>query len=104
MRRFLLLIIGVLQAIGCEGATPFIDSLSPPSASPGAGPLLITIHGANFAAGATVQVDTQSFTPTLLSAGRLTIPLPASDLATPHTAAVAVINPATPRSSVSNSA
>lgn len=104
MRSFLILIIGVLQAIRSQGATPFIDSLSPPSASPGAGPLLITLHGANFASGATVQVDRQSFTPTLLSAGRLTITLPASALATPHTAAVTVINPGAPRSLVSNSA
>ena len=102
MRIFPILVISALQTLNCMGATPYIDTVSPPSANVGAGPLLITIHGANFAAGATVQVDGQGFTPTLLSTGRLTITLPASALATAHTAAIAVTNPGSPANAVSN--
>ncbi|MDB5338843.1 MAG: alkaline phosphatase, partial [Planctomycetaceae bacterium] len=102
MRNLLIVIVGVLQATSSRAATPLIDILSPPSASPGTGPLLLTIHGANLGAGVMVQVDSQSFTPTLLSAGRLTITLPASALATAHTAIVTVTSPGTPRSSISN--
>jgi hypothetical protein len=67
MRNFLLIIIGLLQAISCRAASPLIDTLSPPSANPGTGSLSLTIHGANFAPGVIVQVDSQSFTPTFLS-------------------------------------
>jgi hypothetical protein len=91
-----LLLTLTFEAAGLYAATPFIDSLSPPSASPGAGPLLLTIHGADFAPDATVQFDGQTVNPSSSAAGRIAITIPASVLSTPHTASITVVNPGSP--------
>lgn len=101
--RFLNLLLGILFSLlltatsvhGQTSPVPFIDILSPTSASPGNGDFVLTISGANFATGATVQFDGLTLTPAAITRNSLTVTVPASAVASAHTASITVMNPNT---------
>jgi hypothetical protein len=73
---------------------PSITSLSPPSATAGAGAQTLTINGTNFLSTSTVTYNGVGHTATFVSATQLTISLSATDQATAGSYAVVVTNPA----------
>jgi len=73
---------------------PSITSLSPPSATAGAGAQTLTINGTNFLSTSTVAYNGVGHTATFVSATQLTISLSATDQATAGSYAVVVTNPA----------
>lgn len=100
--RFISLRMGIVFCLLTPAATatfsqmspvPFIDILSPTSTYPGHGDFTLTISGANFATGATVQFDGLTLTPSSLSRNSLTVTVPAAAVASAHTASVTVKDP-----------
>jgi hypothetical protein len=73
---------------------PTITSLSPASAAAGAAAQTLTINGTNFLSASTVTYNAATHTATFVNSTQLTIPLTASDQATPGSYAVVVTNPA----------
>jgi hypothetical protein len=71
-------------------APPTITSLSPSSATAGGAAFALTVNGANFISGATVQWGSTALTTTFVSATQLTAAVPASLIATAGTASVTV--------------
>ncbi|HMC61828.1 MAG TPA: IPT/TIG domain-containing protein, partial [Candidatus Solibacter sp.] len=72
---------------------PVIASLSPSSASTGAAGFSMTVNGANFVAGATVQWNGVPLATSFVNTGRLVAPVPANFLTAELSAAVSVANP-----------
>src|SRR5215472_13860629 len=100
--RFISLRMGIVFCLLTPAATatfsqmspvPFIDILSPTSTYPGHGGFTLTISGANFATGATVQFDGLTLTPSAVTRNSLTVTIPAAAVASAHTASVSVKNP-----------
>ncbi len=81
---------------------PTISSLSPSSATAGAGVQTLTINGTNFVTASTVSYNGVGHTATFASSEELTITLSASDQAAAGTYAVVVTDPA-PGGGASNS-
>jgi hypothetical protein len=73
---------------------PRITSLSPPSATAGAAPLILSINGTNFVPTSTVTYNRVAHTVEYLGPTELQIALNASDLATAGSYPVVVTNPA----------
>ena len=73
---------------------PTITTLSPSSASAGAGAQTLTINGTNFVATSTATYNGVAHTVTFVNSGQVTIPLTAGDQATAGTYPVVVTNPA----------
>ncbi|MBZ5659193.1 MAG: FG-GAP-like repeat-containing protein [Acidobacteriia bacterium] len=75
-------------------ASPTVSSISPPSVVTGSQPFLLTINGANFVQGATLDFNgvVQPFT--FVSSSQLTTTVAASSIATLGTIAVTLSNPA----------
>jgi hypothetical protein len=73
---------------------PAITSLSPSSATAGAGLQTLTLNGSNFLASSTVTYNGVGHTATFVSSTQLTISLSAADQATAGSYAVVVTNPA----------
>jgi hypothetical protein len=75
-------------------APPTLMSLSPSSATVGAGAFPLTVNGTGFVNGATVQISGVNRTTTFVSSTKVTAAILAEDVATPGTSAVTVTNPA----------
>ena len=72
---------------------PVLDSLSPASAPVNSPAFTLTLHGSNFAAGATVQWGSTSLAPATLNSTTITVQIPANLLSTAGTVSVSVLNP-----------
>jgi len=78
-----------------QNPVPFIDPpLAPTSVSPGGPAFTLTINGAGFVTGATVNWNGTPLATTLVSAARLTAAVPAAIIAGEGTASITVNNPA----------
>jgi len=71
---------------------PQISGLAPVSVAPGASAFTLTVNGANFVRGATVQWNGSSRVTTLVSSTQLTAKILATDVATAGTATIQVVN------------
>ena len=80
---------------------PTITSLSPTSAIAGAAAFTLTVNGAGFVSGATVQWGGSNRTTTYMSATQLTAAITATDIASAGAASVLVANPDGTKSSAS---
>lgn len=80
--------------ITINNPAPTLTSISPNQATEGDGPLTVTVNGAGFVQSSTVQWNGSDRPTTYVSAGELTVAIPASDLADTGTATVQVTNPA----------
>lgn len=73
---------------------PFLNQpLTPSVASPGSSALTMNLSGTGFVSGATVNFNGAPLTTTFVDKAHLTATLPASNIATPGTALVTVVNP-----------
>jgi hypothetical protein len=91
-------------ALGQNNPAATIDlPLVPAQAAPGSAGFTLTIHGAGFMAGSTVNWNGSPRATTFVSAAQVTAVINASDLATAETANVTVVNPV-PGGGVSNTA
>ena len=90
------LLIGVAQfAVATSNPVPFIDaSLNPGRKASGAGAFTLAVTGAGFVPTCIVRWDGQNLVTTFVSSTRLTAKVPQSNLTTPTTALVTVVNPA----------
>ncbi len=77
-----------------NNAAPTISSLSPPSAVAGSAAFTLTVNGAGFVSGATVNFNGAAKPTTFVSNTQITAAILASDIASPGTANVTVTNPA----------
>lgn len=106
--RFLNLLLGIAfslaAATSARGQTtqpppqpaspvPFIDILAPTSTYPGHGDFVLSISGANFQSGATVQFDGLTLIPITVTRNALIVIVPAVGVASAHTASITVRNP-----------
>lgn len=74
---------------------PFLDqSLAPTAVSPGSPGFTLSLSGAGFVSGATVELNSTPLGTTFLDSDHLTAAVPAAQLASPATLAVMVVNPA----------
>ena len=80
--------------VGEPSPGPTITSLSPDWATAGGPAFTLTVNGANFVSGSTVQWDGAARTTTFVSSTQLTAAITAADIATAGTANVTVVNPA----------
>lgn len=76
-----------------ENPIPSIDSLLPGGLMAGDPAFSLTVYGANFVNGATVQWNGVNRTTTFVSSTELQAAIPATDLLSPGAAAVTVVNP-----------
>jgi hypothetical protein len=74
---------------------PFLLQATPPSAVPGSDDLTVTLSGTGFVSGATVNWNGVSLSTTFVTQRQIAAIIPASDLATPGTHYLTVINPGT---------
>jgi hypothetical protein len=82
-------------------AGPTISSISPTSATAGGAAFTLTVNGANFANGATVNFGTNgALTPTSITSTQIQVTVPATDIATAGTKAVTVTSGGTTSNSV----
>ncbi|HLV79315.1 MAG TPA: choice-of-anchor tandem repeat GloVer-containing protein [Chthonomonadaceae bacterium] len=81
---------------------PVLSSISPSKTGAGGPAFTLTVTGSNFLNNSTVDWNGTALTTTFVSQTELTATVPASDIATPGTAAVTVVNPA-PGGGASNS-
>jgi hypothetical protein len=88
---------------GLQNGTPFIASLSPPSASPGSGNFVLTVNGSGYVApvvvngvtqiaGSTVAWNGAPLTTTFVSSIQLTASVAGSNIASPGFASISVYN------------
>jgi hypothetical protein len=78
------------------GTAPTIAALSPSSTTAGSPAFTMTVNGTNFAGAAVVNLNGAAQATTIVSAGQLTVAVPAATVATSGTVTVTVTNPATP--------
>jgi IPT/TIG domain len=76
------------------GAMPAITTLAPDSANSGSTALMLTVNGSNFSTTSIVYWNGAALTTTYVSGNQLTAAITASDVASPATVPVTVINPA----------
>ena len=91
-----------ITGTGTGNPLPSISALSPNGATAGSGAFTLTVTGANFVSGATVNFNGTPRTTTFGSATQLTASISAADVAAAGTPAVSVTNP-TPGGGTSNS-
>ena len=72
---------------------PTLSSLTPASALAGGVAFTLTVNGTNFVSASVVQWNGSSRTTTFVNATKLTVSIPATDIATTGTAQVTVMNP-----------
>jgi hypothetical protein len=80
---------------------PAISSISPSSATDGGPAFTLTVNGSNFVSGSKVHWNSSALMTTFVSSIQVTATVPASDIRTPGTASVTVVN-ATPGGGTSN--
>ena len=85
--------ISSTAVVGTVPGLPTLISLSPLSAAAGSSDLTVTVNGANFTPGSTVQWNGTSLATTFVSSSQLTAVIPASLLAQAGTASVTVSTP-----------
>jgi hypothetical protein len=78
---------------------PVLNSLSPANTAADAASVVLTVNGARFGPKSLVQWNGTSLTTTFISDSELKATIPATDVATPGTAQVTVVNPATDETS-----
>jgi hypothetical protein len=98
-----ILCLGVLcSAAWGQSPVPFLNEpLSPARAIPGAAALTLTVNGSGFVSGSVVDWNGAPLATVYVSGSQLTATVPATDLATPTSASVTVVNP-TPSQGRSN--
>jgi hypothetical protein len=74
--------------------TPTLVSISPASANASGPAFTLTVNGSGFLSGSVIEWNQAPLTTTYVNSQQLTATVPASDLAAPGTAQVAVFNPA----------
>src|SRR5271166_4755406 len=78
-----------------QNPVPFVNQpLVPDATSPGGPNFVLTVNGAGFVSGATVNWNGAALATTFVGQSQLTATVPASDIATASTASVTVVNPA----------
>jgi len=91
-----------VSAAAVANPVPFINQpLSPETVEPGGGGLPLTVNGTGFVSGAKVQWNGNPRATNFINNSTLTAAVLASDISTPNTASVTVVNPA-PGGGVSN--
>jgi hypothetical protein len=91
----LLLLLFASTAAFAQNPVPFLNvPLSPSIATPGGNSFTLTVHGAGFVSGATVNWNGHPLSTTFLNVNELTALVPASDIAVATSVAVTVMNPA----------
>jgi len=88
---------------GTQNPVPLIYPITPASALPGSSSYTLTVEGAGFVSGSTVNWNGTALATTFVSSSTLTATVPGANLATPATATITVFNPA-PGGGTSNSA
>ncbi len=103
MCRICLVVLWAATSLAAQSnPVPFVDQpLLPVSAAPGGAGFTLTINGAGFVSGSVVNWSGVPLPTTFVSSARLTATVAASNVATPMTAAVTVVNP-TPGGGISN--
>ena len=80
---------------GAANPVPFLDqSLTPTAVAPGGAGLTLTVSGANFISGVTVDWNGTALATTFVDRDHLTAQVPAANVAKAGTASVTVVNPA----------
>ena len=103
---FLVTLIALTLACGYQskkttppvaGAMPAIATLNPASTTAGGPDFTLTVNGSNFASKAVVNWNgaAQTANTTFVSAGQLTVAIPAAAISTSGTVKITVTNPAT---------
>ncbi len=82
------------QTFTIDNPTPVMSGLSPSSVPAGGAQFTLTVSGASFVNGATVQWNGSNRTTTFINATQLTATIPASDITAQGTAQITVVNPA----------
>src|SRR5277367_1334124 len=94
MVRLLLILLSTLS-LAQTNPVPFISqSLSPERALPGVKAFTLTVNGAGFVSGATVNWNGSPRTTVFVSSDKLQASINASDVAAIGTASITVVNPA----------
>jgi FG-GAP-like repeat/IPT/TIG domain len=97
MKRITLVVACFLCSFGsalAQNPAPLVNlPLVPSAAVPGSGGFTLMVSGTGFVSGATVTWNDMPLETTFISSSKLSALVPAADLATPNTAAVAVVNP-----------
>ena len=78
---------------GSSSNGPEINTTSPTSAPAGGSSFTLTVNGANFISGSTVQWNGTPLSTSFVSATQLTAVVPASLIASPGSASITVVNP-----------
>lgn len=82
------------QVAPCQDGVPWIASpLVPTSVAPGSTPVNITVNGVGFSPDAVIDWNGASLPTTFTSSGQLTATLASSDVSSPQTAMITVVNP-----------
>lgn len=105
-RLFVLLLVTLGVACGYSapknqppqpGVVPVVSAIVPASMKAGSPAFMLTVNGSSFAAIAMVNWNGAAMAGTkYITASQLTVPIPASAIATPGTVMVSVTNPGTP--------
>ena len=96
----LLALVAAFPLVAAQNPVPFVNSPLVPAVSvPGGPAFTLTVNGAGFVSGATVQWNGAPLDTTHASATRLTALVPAANLARAGTASVTVVNPGAPAAS-----
>jgi hypothetical protein len=90
-----------LASFGQSNPIPLVNQLTPASVAPGGPSFTLTVNGAAFVAGATVQWNGHLRSTTFVSSTQVTATIRSSDIATAGTATIRVKNP-TPAGGISN--
>lgn len=97
MRRGIAALAAAACWVGVAAAqvmVPFVNQpLTPTSVAPGGPEFTLTVHGTGFASGATVNWNGAPLKTAFLSASKLSVAVPAGDIATAQTATITVSNP-----------
>ncbi|MBV9303379.1 MAG: VCBS repeat-containing protein, partial [Acidobacteriaceae bacterium] len=100
----LLMLAGAIVAVTLRAANPVplvYEPLQPTSVAPGGSGFTLTVEGTEFVNGAVVEWNGAALPTTFVSATKLTASVSSSEIATPQTATISVVNP-TPGGGTSN--
>ncbi len=78
---------------GTANTVPVLTSISPLQVGAGSAALTLTANGSNFESNSTVEWNSAALTTTYVTSSELTAQVPASDMTTPATVQVSVVNP-----------
>jgi hypothetical protein len=99
---FFMLLAGTVTLAQTNPVPLIYLPLVPATAAPGGAQFTLTVNGANFVSGATVNWGRTTLATSFVSPSQLTATVPSTDLATPNTLTITVTNPA-PGGGTSNS-